>query len=643
MNFLRISFVSLILGLIYNNVQAQTLFSYGGHSVSKEEFLNAYNKNKSTDAEREKSIREYVKLYANFKMKVKEAYDMKLDTTDQYKGDVLNFRRQIAENYLIDESMMARMMQEAFDRSQHDLHVIRYSVTMEEGASASDTLQRYNAIQSLHKLLASGKAPEANQIDPSITVSDMGYITAFSIPYAYENMVYALKEGETTKPYRSKRSWNIFKLEKKRTGAGKWKIAQILLTMPSDADASLVKRIQRKADSIHSILKQGGDFAGQARQCSDDKLTYLNGGELPEFGTGKYDPSFESHVLALEKDGDISTPFATSFGFHILKRISHTPIPTDSKDETFQYELKQKIMQDDRIRLAKESFSQDVIRRIGLKATRNVKNEDLLRFADTVILKFKETTPEKNTAISNKIIFTHQKGNVTGEDWLRFVLEYKNNPELYKMESNEQLWSLYQTYVPLEVYKQQLEAFNSTFAFQMQEFKEGNLLFEIMEKRIWSKASEDSVGLLKHYESNKQNYRWNASADMIVVNAVTEELAAAAKSELERGVNWRELLEANQGEIQADSGRFELAQVNGDSTAFPLSYGKITSHSDGTAGFIYYIKFYPNNDQRKFEDAKGLVINEYQSVLEKRWIEELNTKYPVKINEAVLKEIIRNN
>jgi peptidyl-prolyl cis-trans isomerase SurA len=469
----------------------------------------------------------------------------------------------------------------------------------------------------------------------------MGYITAFSLPFVYENMVYALKEGETTKPYRSKRSWNIFKLEKKRAGAGKWKIAQILLTMPSDADASLINRIQRKADSVHSILKQGGDFAGQARQCSDDKLTYLNGGELPEFGTGKFDPSFESHVLALEKDGDISMPFATSFGFHILKRISHTPIPTDSKDENFQYELKQKLIQDDRIRLAKESFSRDVIRRIGLKATRSVKNEDLLRFSDTVMVRFKETNPEKNTAISNKIIFTYQKGNLTGEDWLRFVLEYKNNPELYKMESNEQLWNLYQTYAPLEVYKQELEAFNPAFGFQMQEFKEGNLLFEIMEKRIWSKAGEDSIGLLKHYESNKQNYRWNASADMIVVNAVTEELATAAKAELERGVNWRELLEANQGEIQADSGRFELAQVNGDSTALPLSYGKTTIHNDGTAGFIYYNKFYPDNDQRKFEDAKGLVINEYQSIQEKRWIEELNAKYPVKTNEAVLKEIIR--
>jgi peptidyl-prolyl cis-trans isomerase SurA len=641
MNRICILAISLCAGLICSSIQAQPVFTYGNMTVSKEEFLRAYNKSKTTGDDREKSIREYVDLYANFKMKVKEAFDMKLDTTDQYKGDVQNFRRQIAENYLIDEPMMNRMMQEAFERSQYDLHIVRYSVAMEDGADPSDTLLRYQAIQELIKSWSTGKSLDEISINPLVNTTDMGFITAFSLPYVYENMVYALKEGGYTAPYRSKRSWNVFRLVKKRPAAGKWKVAQILLTMPPDADVPLMKTIQKKADSIYALLQQGADFAGQARLCSDDKLTYLNGGELPEFGTGKYDAAFESYVHAMKKDGDIAPPFSTSFGFHILKRLGFTPIPADPRDEAFQYELKQKILQDDRIRMAKESFSRDVMRRISLKPTNAVKKEDLFRFADTVIIRFKEPELTKQTAISQKTIFTHERGKLTGADWLRFVLEYKNNPELYSMETNEQLWTLYQTFAPLEVYKEQLEVFNSNFGFQMQEFREGNLLFEIMEKRIWNKASEDSLGLLNHYEANKSNYRWNASADMIVVNAVTEEMAAAAKTELERGVNWRDLLEANQGEIQADSGRFELAQVNGDSTATPGSYSKVINHADGTAGFIYYIQFYPENDQRKFEDAKGLVINEYQMILEKRWVEALRKKYPVSVNEGVLKSIIR--
>jgi peptidyl-prolyl cis-trans isomerase SurA len=643
MNRLSFLLVSICMGLACLPGQAQTVFTYGNMSVSKDEFLRAYNKSKTVGADREKSIREYVDLYANFKMKVKEAYDMKLDTTDQYKGDVQNFRRQIAENYLLDEPMMNKMMQEAFERSQHDLHIIRYSVSMEEGALPSDTLQRYQAILDLVNVLSAGKNPGEVSLNPLVNTTDMGYITAFSLPYVYENMVYALKEGGYTTPYRSKRSWNVFRLVKKRPAAGKWRVAQILLTMPPDADVPLIKTIQKKADSIYSLLQQGADFAGQARMFSDDKLTYLNGGELPEFGTGKYDATFESHVHSMKKDGDIAAPFSTSFGFHILKRLGFTPIPSDPNDEAFQYELKQKLFQDDRIRLAKESFSRDVMKRINLKPTNSVKKEDLFRFADTVIIRFKEPELTKQTAISQKIIFTHEKGKLTGADWLRFVLEYKNNPELYNMETNEQLWALYQTYAPLEVYKDQLESFNPNFGFQMQEFREGNLLFEIMEKRIWNKASEDSLNLLKHYEANKGNYRWNTSADMVVVSAVSEDLAAAAKSELERGVNWRELLEVNQGEIQADSGRFELAQVNGDSAAAPGSYSKVMNHADGTAGFIHYIRFYPQNDLRKFEDAKGLVVNEYQMILEKQWVEALRKKYPVSINEAVLKSIIRMN
>lgn len=636
-------FIILCVVLVSPSTQAQTVFTYGNLSVSKEEFLRAYNKSKTTGTDREKSIREYVDLYANFKMKIKEAIDMKLDTTDQYKGDVQNFRRQIAENYLIDESMMNKMMKEAFERSQYDLHIVRYSASIEDGASPSDTLQRYQAMLDLVKTLATGKNPDEATFNPIVNITDMGYITAFSLPYVYENMVYALNEGGYTNPYRSKRSWNVFRLVKKRPAAGKWRVAQILLTMPPDADVPLIKSIQKKADSIFSLLQQGADFAGQARMFSDDKLTYLNGGELPEFGTGKYDAAFESHVHSMKKDGDIAPPFSTSFGFHILKRLGFTPIPSDPNDEAFQYELKQKLFQDDRIRLAKESFSRDVVKRISLKPTNTVNKEDLYRFADTVIIRFKEPELSQKTAISPKVIFTHEKGKLTGADWLRFVLDYKNNPELYNMETNEQLWNLYQTYAPLEVYKDQLESFDQNFGFQMQEFREGNLLFEIMEKRIWNKASEDSINLLKHYESNKGNYRWNSSADMVVVNAVSEDLAAAAKAELERGVNWRELLEVNQGEIQGDSGRFELAQVNGDSTAAPESYSKVINHADGTAGFIYYIRFYPQNDMRKFEDAKGLVINEYQMILEKKWVEALRKKYPVSINEFVLKNIIRMN
>ncbi|MDQ6763372.1 MAG: hypothetical protein M3015_12200, partial [Bacteroidota bacterium] len=61
---------------------------------------------------------------------------------------------------------------------------------------------------------------------------------------------------------------------------------------------------------------------------------------------------------------------------------------------------------------------------------------------------------------------------------------------------------------------------------------------------------------------------------------------------------------------------------------------------DGTAVFAQVIKLYPQDQQRSFEDARGLVINDYQSFLEQKWIESLRKKYPVKINEKVFKSLL---
>jgi peptidyl-prolyl cis-trans isomerase SurA len=629
--------------LISVSLFSQTLINYGKHSIGKVEFLKAFNKNKPTsESNKEKAIKEYVDLYANFKMKVMEAMELRLDTAEQFKADVDNFRKQIVENYLSDEKTFNMLTDEAFTRSLSDLHVVRYSVTMDETASPEDSMAKYNAIKAISEQLK--KMPNSrmnNSESPLVDYSDMGYLTVFSLPYAYENIVYGLKAGETSSPYRAKKAWHVFSVIEKRKSVGKWKIAQILFSTPENADESIMGVLKQKADSVYAILKHGADFPNVAKFVSDDKLTYLNGGELPEFGTGKYDNVFESEAIKLNKDGDISEPFQTSFGIHILKRLSQSPAPSTKTDDNWLYDIKQKLQQDDRIKIAKDKFAKDIIAKIGFKLTNAVKAEDLYNFADSVMFDFEIPDAPATKPISKKILINFTKGNATGEDWLNFIRDYKGNPDLYKMETNAILWEKFKTYASLNYYKNNLEFYNADFAYQMQEFKEGNLLFEIMEKNVWSKASSDSVGLRTYYNAHKNQYIWSKSADVLIMNAVSDDIAKAAKESIQSGVNWKELVEVNQGELQGDSGRFELTQINADSTASEESYSPVTLNSDGTAGFMKYLKFYKDGEQRSFEDARGMVINDYQGVVEKRWLSELQKKYPVKINESLLKEIIQ--
>ena len=533
------------------------------------------------------------------------------------------------------------LMDEAFNRSQTDLHVVRYTLPIDANAEPEDTLKNYQVIQSVYDALKTKTS--ASEITKNINVKyvDMGYVTVFALPYVYENIVYGLKQGEFSKPYKSRKAWHIFQVVDQRKSAGKWKVAQILFTSPENADDATKANARKLADSVYGLLQNGSEFGAMARQYSDDKLTYLSGGEMPEFGTGKFDIEFEREVVKLKTDNEFSAPFNTSFGIHIIKRLSFTPTPTTKDDETFQFDLKQKLMQDERMKIARDKFANDILSKIGFKQSSTVSPNDLFRLVDTVMNNTEDMDIASKTSISNKVIISYSKGNIKGEDWLIFARDYKANPELYKEETNAELWEKYKIVASLDYYRKHLESFNTEFANQLQEFKEGNLLFEIMEKNVWSKASSDSVGLRAYYNAHKNQYIWSKSADVLIMNAVSDEIAKAAKESIQNGVNWKELVEVNQGELQGDSGRFELTQINADSTASEDSYSPVTLNSDGTAGFMKYLKFYKDGEQRSFEDARGMVINDYQGVVEKRWLSELQKKYPVKINESLLKEIIQ--
>lgn len=631
-----------------NAVCAQTLFTYGNNAVDKAEFIRAYNKNKTQVDDKEKALREYLDLYVKFKLKVKAAMELKLDTLPQLLYDAQSFRSQIEDSYLNNEKAVNDLMVEAFTRSQKDLHVLHFFVPVEVNATPDDTLKAFKSINSFYAGLAAGKTDYDNLSVASavkIKQADLGFITVFALPYEYENIIYGLKMNEASKPYRTKNGWHLFKLVDERKAVGKWKVAQILFSIPPDASAEAKAGYQKKADSIYQLLQKGEDFGKMARWFSDDKVTYGGNGEMAEFGSGKFESSFENEVLKLTRDKEISKPFLTAYGYHIVKRLSQSPVSTDKNDAAYQFELKQKIQQDSRISYAKDLFVKEIMRQINLKKTVAVSDADISRYADSVIAKpNSETGNAAIYPIANKTIYTYAKTKLTGKDWLDFVRSYKGSGELYHGESNAVLVDKFITTTVMDYYKKHLEDFNADFRYQMDEFKEGNVLFEIMERNIWGKASADVNGLQKYYDSNKNKYLWTASADVVIFNCSGKKFADSARAAILKSKDWKKIVETFNNNVLADSGRFELAQlpVIIDSKT-PTGYVSevVVSTADGNTSFIKVINQYPPNLQRSFDEAKGLVINDYQILLEEKWIAELKNKYPVKINEAVFQSLLK--
>ncbi len=625
---------------------SQTLFTYGNTIVDKDEFIRAYNKNKTQVTDKEKALREYLDLYVKFKLKVKAAMELRLDTLPQLEYDAQSFRSQIEDSYLNNEKAVNDLMNEAFNRSQKDLHILHFYIPVDPALSPEDTMSIYKSILALYTSLNSGKTDYENLANAGsikIRYADLGFVTAFTLPYEYETAIYNLKTGQSGKPFRSKNGWHIFKQVGERKAIGKWKVAQILFSIPPDATTPEAKKIyENRADSVYQLLMKGEDFGKMARWFSDDKVTYGTNGEMTEFGTGKFEPSFENEVIKLTRDKEISKPFLTSYGYHIVKRLSQSPVSSDKNDAAYQFELKQKIQQDSRINTAKDLFVKEILRQVGFKKTALVTDADLYRYADSVINK-----PNSETGsypIAGKMLYSFGKTKRTGKDWLDFVRAYKGSGEVYHGESNAALSDKFVTSTVMDYYKKHLEDYNADFGYQMQEFKDGNVLFEIMERNIWGKAANDSTGLQKLYNENKTKYVWAASANIILFNCANKTIADEAKAAVLQGKDWKKIVEEANNNIQADSGRFELSQipVTIDATMIPGAVSEtVVNPADGNTTFIKLVNHYNIGLQRNFNEARGLVINDYQNALEEQWINELKKKYPVKINEAVFQTLLK--
>ncbi len=635
-----------LLAICFGSLQAfaQPVFTYGDNVVDKQEFLRAYNKNKPSVDNREKSLREYLDLYANFKLKVKAAEGLRLDTLEQLQFDIKSFSSQVAEGYLADNKRMKAMLEEVFTRNKKDIHLLHFFAPFADNSTDAQKAQADKTMQQLAQALKTGTTDYAaitqNLADQTVSVEDMGFITALSLPYAIENLVYKTAPGKITTIYRTKKGLHIFKNLAERNSPGRWKIAQLLLSTPPNASPQEMEGIARKIDSIYQRLLGGADFATLAKQYSEDQLTAFNGGEITGFGTAKFDSVFENQVLALQKDGALTKPFQTAYGFHIVKRLQVEPMPADASDENWAAEFKQLIAKDARGIAAKADFVKELSAKTGFKRNTMVKEATLFACADSVV----ETRSTEGYSINDKTIFSFAKSTVKGDDWLNFIRDYKLNEDVYAGESNEALLDKFILTSIEDYFRKHLDEYSPDYKYQMQEFKEGSLLFEVMERNVWTKAAEDSVGLNKYFAAHKEKYQWAESADILLFNC-TDSLGALQTAALvQTGANWKQLAEQSEGRMQSDSGRYELGQLSLPASA-SIAAGYVSppmvNSTDGSATFIKVLKVYPANQPRSFSEAKGLVVSDYQTVLEAAWMAELKKRYPIKINEATLKGIVQ--
>ena len=357
---------------------AQTLFTYGPYKADAKDFLRAFNKNNSNvSGNKAQAIKEYLDLYIKSKLKVREAYERRYDTLITIRTEVENLRAQIAEGFMTDPEIINRLQKEAFQRSLKHIKVAHIFIAFRNSAGISDTLAAMNKRDQLLGRLQKGedfgKLAKEGSDDPSAKTNngEIGYITVFTLPYDFENVIYATAPGKVSAPVRSKIGYHIFKNLEEKKSPGKMKARQILLAFPPEATAVTKQQLAKLADSLYKRLLAGDAFAPLATTFSNDYISAASGGLMPDISVGQYDPVFEKNLWALAKDGAISKPFQTSHGWHILKRESVKPVITDANNKDNLQELQQKIIADSRWKASKEHIYKQVRDKAGVKMLLN--------------------------------------------------------------------------------------------------------------------------------------------------------------------------------------------------------------------------------------------------------------------------------
>ena len=613
--------------------QAQTIFSYGNKQVGKQEFLTAFEKNPGKAAERKKSLNEYLDLYISFKLKVQAAYDAKLNNSETFQNESNNFKRQLAESMINDEADEKKLIAEAYNRSKKDIHATQIFIDY-----GKDTAAAKAQAEKAYNLLKQGKSFEevlnqfSNDDNNKKTKGDIGFITVFSLPYAIETVLYNLKTGQYAAPYKGKYGYHIFKNVGERKAWGRRKVAQIMLALPPEADEASVKAKQIVADTIYQQLLRGYKFENLVAQYSNDLHTASNNGVLPEVGIGNYDEQFEQKLYSLKKIGEYAAPFKSAYGFHILKLVEILEPAVSAEEDAY---IKQKIEGGDR--LAQSKNNRQKIWQQLIKYQKAVyKDSAIYAYVDS-FLNGKSLASFGKSADS-VLLFSFAKSKIYSKDFQTYSSMLIHSGNSLSTKPMDVQMKEFEKQKCLEYYRDHYEEFNPAIQKQIKEFEEANLLFVAMDKNVWSKATEDSAGLKKFYAQHTDKYYWNKGVSGILITINNKEVAKELSAKVKENIaGWRAIVSGYGGIASADSARYEYDNLPVKQKPEP-TVGYITtpekSETDELYSFFVVTKVHDATDRRSFEEAKGLVINDYQNQLEAEWIKSLKVKYPVQINKV---------
>jgi peptidyl-prolyl cis-trans isomerase SurA len=632
----------LLMGAHLVQAQKEIILTVENEQVTKEDFESIFRKNNRDSVITVQSLDEYMELFINFKLKVREAKDLGMDTVESFVRELDGYRRQLSRPYLTDSDLLDELIKQAYERKKTEVRASHILVKVDPTASPEDTLKAWEKITRLRKQITSGAdfttiaKSKAGSEDPSVQDNggDLGYFSVFQMVYPFEEAAYTLKVGEVSQPVRTRYGYHLVKVTDRRQARGEVLVAHIMARVADPQVQEQVIEAEKKIREIHSQLLAGGDFADLALKYSDDKTTSRKGGELPWFGTGKMVQEFEEVSFNIAT-GAISEPFFTQYGWHIVKKLDSKDVPPF---EDLQAELKSKVSRDTRADVTKKSFIDKL--KLEYKFIEYADElKKVIKAADTSI--FEGVIKINDKDLKNRMMAID--GQVyTVAEFVDYVGLRKQNRKMLPSEIVKQRYEEWVDEKILGYEDSRLELKHNAFRLLMNEYRDGILLFELTDQKVWSKAVKDTVGLEAFYASHKDQFMWPERAKVRIFQCENEKIAKKvrklAKKKKSSDVIRAAFNKDSNLTVSVEEGLFtredkeilrKMQWVKG--VAEPVSMDNQT--------FIIDFQEVLAPQPKALDEARGLITAEYQNYLEKQWIDELRKKYKYQVNKAVLHSI----
>ena len=638
------------IGFAQNSTK-EVLFTIDNKPYYTDEFSRVYKKNLDlVKDESQKDLNQYLELFVGYKLKINKAYKLGLQDGSAYQNELKSYRGQLSKNYTSDSKVTKELVEEGYKRFLKEIKGSHILFSVDENAAPEDTLKVYKQALDVRKRAMAGEdfgklAIEFSQ-DPSAkdNKGDLGYFTAFRMVYAFETGAYKTPKGSISNPIRTRFGYHLIKVDDVRDNRGDVIVAHIMIMNPPATSENKDEADKEKntIQDIYKKLQQGEKFEDLAKQFSEDKSSSSKGGVLNRFGSGQLSSDeFENVAFNLSKENPVSEPFKSQYGWHIVKLIDKFSVKTIDE---MRSDLESKVSKDDRSRLITASMNEKLRKKYSIK--RDDKFYAVVsKLVTNDFYEGKWETPADLKSYNKNLATINAEKSITAASFLTYVKEQQKTKNTLKPLS-KLINKFYDNYLDQELsqyYDDNLEKEFPEFSAVMDEYRDGLLLFDLMEKEIWNKSKTDTLGLKSFYDKNLNNYQWKNRLDVTVLSSTKEEFIKKALKYLknDKTIDFiKEKLNVKDGAVNIIS---KVGVFEEGNDVLPKNLKFETGISDiikeGEYYFVTKVNATLPAGPKKLEECKGKAINDYQQYLEENWVKDLKNEFKVEVNQSVFESV----